>query len=129
MENTPKEPYLQRHLQLSDRLLDCIDRALDHPRELYTTVVRKKTTKTDEEEVYGCERDCIDDKKLLNIVAAFSDLKDIQRQTLGILEEKDRQRFAYDRERAGLGSENALQSFLSALNGEGAQPDEAQPEP
>lgn len=115
-EQPGTERYLARHLALADRILDCLDRALDDPRELFTAVVRKRSTKTDEEEVYGCERDTIDEKKLQGVVAAFAELKDIQRQALGILEPKDAQRLDVDRAKAGVQTGDGLRSLLAALD-------------
>ena len=109
-------PYIARHLAISDKLLDRIDRALDEPRELFTAVVRHKSTKRDEEEVYGVERDTIDEKKLCSIVGAIAELKDIQRQALGFIDPKDRIRYETDLQKKVGPSGEALQAFLRALS-------------
>lgn len=114
-------PYIARHLAISDKLLDCIDRALDEPRELFTVVVRRKSAKNDEEEIYGVERDAIDEKKLCSIVDAISELKDIQRQALGFMDPKDRMRYETDLQKKAGPSGEAIQAFLHALTTPGTE--------
>ena len=103
-----QQTYLRRHLALSDRLLQCIDQALDNPMELYRPASAQKAGQDEQMEP------TLDDRKLLNLVKAVGDLKDIQRQALGILEEKDRQRLQAEQGKAAEGE--GLRQFLLALD-------------
>lgn len=105
-------PYIAKHLAISDKLLDWIDRALDEPRELFTAVVRRKSAKGGEDEV--C--DTVDEKKLCAVVDAIVELKDIQRQALGFMDPKDRIRYETDLQKKAGPSGEALSAFLEALN-------------
>ena len=110
-------PYIARHLAISGKLLDCIDRALDDPRELFTATVRRKSAKGDGEEVFGAERDTIDEKKLCALVDAVAGLKDIQRQALGFMDPKDRLRYEAGLSKKTEPSGEALEAFLRSLDG------------
>ncbi len=105
-----QQACLRRYLALSDRLLQCIDQALDNPTELYRPDSTQKSG-SEEEPAWT-----LDDRKLLNLVKAVGDLKDIQRQALGILEEKDRQRLLAEQGKTADGE--GFRKFLLALDAE-----------
>lgn len=88
-----------RHFLLSSKLLDVVEKAASDPKEFYRFVEKLRTGyapgEFDEKivtEVLGA----LNDAKLLNVVNALDKLQKMQRQTLGILEEKDKQRLDLD---------------------------------
>ncbi|GIM45950.1 hypothetical protein DNHGIG_14990 [Collibacillus ludicampi] len=84
-----------RHFLLSSKLLDVIERALADPNEFYRIVEKLRTGYGPgefDEKIVTEVVDALNDSKLLNVVNALEKVQKMQRQTLGILDEKDRQK-------------------------------------
>jgi transposase len=84
-----------RHFLLSSKLLDVIERALSDPDEFYRIVEKLRTGYGPgefDEKIVTEVVDALNDSKLLNVVNALEKVQKMQRQTLGILDEKDRQK-------------------------------------
>lgn len=87
--------YQAKHLNISDKIFKEINKALDNPDELYTVVEKLRQGYGQGEFKESIETevlDVINDAKVVNIVNALDRLQKMQRQTLGILDEKDKLR-------------------------------------
>ncbi|MBU5268908.1 hypothetical protein HF847_04985 [Clostridium cochlearium] len=94
--------YKAKHLNISDKLLGYLDEALSDETELYKYVAKLRTGYGPgefNEEITSETLDTINDSKLLNMVNALSKLQKMQRQTLGILDEKDKLQYGLNREK------------------------------
>ncbi|BFN04357.1 phage terminase small subunit-related protein [Clostridium tetani] len=94
--------YKAKHLNISDKLLGYLDEALSNKTELYKHVAKLRTGYGPgefNEKITSETLDNINDSKLLNMVNALSKLQKIQRQTLGILDEKDKLQYGLNREK------------------------------
>jgi phage terminase small subunit len=84
-----------RHLRLSDKLLAVIEEALQDEKQFYRYVEKIRTGYGPgefDEKVQVEVLDSLNEAKLLNTVAAMEKLQKMQRQTLGILDERDRRK-------------------------------------
>lgn len=126
--------YQAKHLNISDKIFSEINKALENPDELYTVVEKlrqgygqgefKESIETEVLEV-------INDAKVINIVNALDKLQKMQRQTLGILDEKDKLRLGktdeisdYEKEKQKLDLEyKKLQNTKLQLDIENAKGD------
>jgi phage terminase small subunit len=84
-----------RHLRLSDKLLAVIEEALQDEKQFYRYVEKIRTGYGPgefDEKVQVEVLDSLNEAKLLNTVAALEKLQKMQRQTLGILDERDRRK-------------------------------------
>lgn len=84
--------YKIKHLTISDKVLDEVNKALDNPHELYTVVEKLRQgygAGEFKEEIATEVLDVINDSKVVNIVNVLDKLQKMQRQTLGILDAKD----------------------------------------
>lgn len=94
--------YKAKHLNISDKLLGYLDEALSDKTELYKHVAKLRTGYGPgefNEKITSETLDNINDSKLLNMVNALSKLQKIQRQTLGIFDEKDKLQYGLNREK------------------------------
>ncbi len=86
--------YEIKHLEISDKVLDEIKKALDcNPKELYTFVEKLRQGYGPgefDEEITTHILNTLNDSKVVNIVNALDKLQKMQRQTLGILDAKDK---------------------------------------
>jgi phage terminase small subunit len=111
-----------RHLRLSDKLLAVIEEALQDEKQFYQYVEKIRTGYGPgefDERVQVEVLDSLNESKLLNTVAALEKLQKMQRQTLGILDEKDRRKFEMDQRRhfGDDEDEHGDDGFLEALDG------------
>lgn len=86
---------LAKHFKLSDTVIKIVEKALSDEKELYKYVEKLRTgTGPGEfkEEITYEVIESLNDGKLLNIVNALDKLQKMQRQTLCIMDEKDKQR-------------------------------------
>ena len=84
--------YRMMHLNISDKVLNELNKALDNPNELYTVVEKLRQgygSGEFSEKIETEVLDVINDSKVVNIVNALDKLQKMQRQTIGILEAKD----------------------------------------
>lgn len=84
--------YRIMHLNISDKVLNELNKALDNPNELYTVVEKLRQgygSGEFSEKIETEVLDVINDSKVVNIVNALDKLQKMQRQTIGILEAKD----------------------------------------
>lgn len=96
--------YQAKHINISDKIFNEINKALENPDELYTVVekLRQGYGQGEFEESIETEvLDVINDAKVVNIVNALDKLQKMQRQTLGILDEKDKLRLGKTNELSG----------------------------
>lgn len=85
---------IAKHFKISDIMLKEIEKAIEHPDELYKIVEKLRTGYGPgefSEEIVTETMDAINDTKVLNLVNALEKLQKMQRETLGILNEKDKQ--------------------------------------
>ena len=125
--------YQAKHLNISDKILNEVSKALDNPKELYTVVEKLRQGYGQGEFKESIETevlDVINDSKVVNLVNSLEKLQKIQRQTLGILDEKDKIRLGkieeisdYEKEKQELELENKklvnrkLSAEISKING------------
>lgn len=84
--------YKTKHLSISDKVLNEINKALNNENELYTVVEKLKQgfgAGEFKEEITTEVLDVINDAKVVNLVNALDKLQKMQRQTLGVLDAKD----------------------------------------
>ncbi len=84
--------YRMMHLNISDKVLNELNKALDNPNELYTVVEKLRQgygSGEFSEKIETEVLDVINDSKVVNIVNALDKLQKMQRQTIGILDVKD----------------------------------------
>lgn len=84
-----------RHLRLSDMLLEVIERALQDKDEFYkyVEVLRTGYGPGEFEDTLRVEKlDALNEKKLQSVVSSLHQVQRMQRQTLGILDERDRRK-------------------------------------
>lgn len=84
--------YRMMHLNISDKVLNELNKALDNPNELYTVVEKLRQgygSGEFSEKIETEVLDVINDSKVINIVNALDKLQKMQRQTIGILDAKD----------------------------------------
>jgi len=81
------------HFKTSNKLFNIINKALNKKNEFNTFVDKVKEGDSDgnfSESIQEFILNSINDKKVLNLVNAFDKLQKAQRQTLGILDKKDK---------------------------------------
>lgn len=126
--------YQAKHLNISDKIFNEVNKALDNPNELYTVVEKLRQGYGQGEFKESIETevlDVINDSKVVNIVNALDKLQKMQRQTLGILDEKDKIRLGkteelsdFEKEKQHLELENKrLQNAKLELDIENAKGD------
>lgn len=84
--------YKAKHLNISDKILDQIAKALSNDDELYTYVEKLRQGFAPgefTEEIITQKLDSINDSKVVNLTNALDKIQKMQRQTLGILDAKD----------------------------------------
>jgi phage terminase small subunit len=84
-----------RHFSLSSKLLDVVEKAVSDPKEFNRFVEKLRIGNGPgefTEEITAEEVDALNDAKLLNVVNALDKIQKMQRQTLGILDEKDKKK-------------------------------------
>jgi len=110
-----------RHLRVSDKLIDIIEKALEDENELYKYVEKLRQGYGPgefEESIVVDVKDALNDSKLVNIVNSLDKLQKMQRQTLGILDAKDQHKVEMDKRKMGDADEEFEDDgFLEALNG------------
>lgn len=111
-----------RHLRLSDKLLAVIEESLEDDEQFYKYVEKIRTGYGPgefDEKVEVTTLASLNESKLLSTVSAMEKLQKMQRQTLGIIDEKDRTKIEMDQRRLfGEGEEeNEDDGFLDALDG------------
>jgi hypothetical protein len=112
-----------KHLNISDKLIREIDKALRNGKELYTFVEKLRTGYEPgnfDEKITAEVLETLNDSKLLNIVNAMEKLQRMQRQTLGIMDEEAKQKLALAKEKSGQtgDGENEDDGFVEALKGQ-----------
>lgn len=106
---------IARHLALSSQMLDVMERAMADPNEF-----RKVTEKVRQgygpgefdEKIEVVVVDALNDARFLNVVNALEKLQKMQRQTLGVLDERDRRKLE-----SSTDDEPGDDGFLEALKG------------
>jgi len=86
---------IAKHYRISDKLIDVVEKVLADDHELYRHVEKLRTSYGPgdfKDELATEVLDAINDSKLLNIVNALEKIQKMQRQTLGIIDEKDKQK-------------------------------------
>ncbi|MBG9773559.1 phage terminase small subunit-related protein [Brevibacillus laterosporus] len=112
-----------RHLRVSDKLLSVIEDALGDEQQFYKYVEKLRTgygSGEFDEELKMEVLETLNEAKLLNTVSAMEKLQKMQRQLIGILDEKDRRKLEMDRRRLfGEGEEDQEEDdgFMAALDG------------
>ncbi|WP_289141530.1 phage terminase small subunit-related protein [uncultured Brevibacillus sp.] len=112
-----------RHLMVSDKLLSVIESALGDERQFYKYVEKLRTSYGQgefDEELKVEVLDTLNEAKLLNTVSAMEKLQKMQRQLIGVLDEKDRRKIEMDRRRLfgeGEDDEEEDDGFIEALDG------------
>lgn len=98
------------HFQVSNKILLTLMEALDDDSELYKYVEKLRTgygMGDFREELVTETLDALNDAKLLNMVNSLEKLQKMQRQTLGILDEKDAEKLNLDKAKLLLDVEKA----------------------
>lgn len=93
---------IAKHFNISDKIVNAINEALEDKSELYKYVEKLRNgygSGEFEEKIVTETLDTINDGKLLNIVNALDKLQKMQRQTLNILDEKDRIKLMYEKQK------------------------------
>lgn len=111
-----------RHLRLSDKLLSVIEESLEDDEQFYKYVEKIRSGYAPgifDEKVEVTVLETLNESKLLSTISAMEKLQKMQRQTLGILDEKDRTKIEMDQRRLfGEGEEETEDDgFLDALDG------------
>lgn len=78
---------IENHYKISEVFLYQIGKALKNPNELNTWV--EKCKHNFDESLEEFEFDSINDKKLVNMISSFEKVQKLQRQTLGIMDNKE----------------------------------------
>ncbi|MFH5185740.1 phage terminase small subunit-related protein [Paenibacillus sp. TAB 01] len=115
-----------KHFRISDKLLSVVEKSLNSPNEFHTIVEKLRTGYGPgefREEIVTEVVDSLNDSKLLNVVNAFEKLQRAQRQTLRILDEKDKQKLEIDRLKTPDNTEGETEDdgFIDALKGKSAE--------
>lgn len=92
--------YKAKHLNVSDKILNQIAKSLDNEDELYTYVEKLRQGYGPgefEESIVTEKLNAINDSKVVNLTNALDKIQKMQRQTLGILDEKEQHDIANKR--------------------------------
>lgn len=107
-----------RHFRLSDKLLKVVENALSDDQEFYKYVEKLKSGDDlgFRESIEMETLDALNESKLLTVVNAADKLQKMQRQTLGILDAKDKHKVEMDKRKMGdLADEYEDDGFIEAL--------------
>jgi phage terminase small subunit len=117
-----------RHFRVSDKLLSAIEKALNDEDELYKYVekLRQGYGKGSFTESIEVERiDALNEGKVLNLANSLEKLQKMQRQSLDIVDAKDRHKMDMDKRKLGDDDEEYEDDgFLEALDGKEVNWDE-----
>lgn len=111
-----------KHLRISDKLLAVVEKTLENPKEFNTIVEKLKTGYGPgefDERIVTEVVDALNDSKLLNVVNAFEKLQRAQRQTLRILDERDKQSLEIAKAKSTNAPDDETEDdgFIDALKG------------
>lgn len=112
-----------RHFSASNKLLAVIEEALGDEQQFYKYVEKLRVgfgPGEFEESIEGEVLDSLNEAKLLNTVSALEKVQKLQRQLIGILDEKDRRKLEMDQRRFFGESEDEQEEddgFMEALDG------------
>ena len=99
--------YKQRHLRVSNKLLESLENALMREGELNTYVEKIKNSHgggISEEEIVEVRLETLNDKKVLTLTKSLEALQKMQRQTLGIIDETDLRKLQLEEKKLELAS-------------------------
>lgn len=117
-----------RHFQVSDKLLLAIEQALNDNAELYRYVEKLRQGYGPGEFSESIEvetLDALNESKVLNLANSLEKIQKMQRQSLGILDEKDKRKIEMDKRKMGDDEEEYEDDgFLDALDGKEVNWDE-----
>lgn len=103
--STDAAKAIAKHYRISDKIIDAMEKALTDEQELYTYVEKLRTGYGPgefNEKIVTEVLETINDTKLLNIVSALEKLQKMQRQTVGVIDEKDKAKLKIDQDKFDL---------------------------